>query len=85
MPYPVAVLRQLQEILRNVLYFRQLMLLSPDPNLIEVPAFVDGVEVDKRFGSLPWRLVPDLSEHANVDSAHQLLAYDVETMSCKTL
>jgi hypothetical protein len=56
------------------------MLLCPVPNCIEIAAFVDGVEVDERFWTLPGRLIPDLTKHPNVHGTHQLLAKDIEAV-----
>ena len=55
------------------------MILPPFPHHIKVPANVLSVEV---WESLWVVLVPpDLTEQANVNSAHQLLSKDVQTVS----
>jgi hypothetical protein len=80
MPNPVAFFWRLQEISWDILFVWQLMSLRPVSDCVEVPTFVDGVEVDKRLWALAWRLIPDLAKDANVNSTHQLLAQDVEAV-----
>jgi hypothetical protein len=80
MPYPVALFWWLQEISWNILLIRQLMFLCPVSDCIEVPTLMDGIEVDERFWTLAWRLIPDLAKDADINSTHQLLAQDVEAV-----
>lgn len=69
-------LRRLQEIRWNLL--RQLILLCPLSKLLEIAAFVLSVEVDKWLGMVG--VYPELTEDANIDGAHELLADDVEAV-----
>lgn len=67
---------RLQEILWDV--FRQLILLRPLTKLLKVAALVLGVEVDEWLGMVG--VYPELTEDANVDGTHELLAYDIEAV-----
>ena len=56
------------------------MLLRPLPHRLEIPTHVLRVEID--ISARGWRVPPHLTQHANVDGAHELLSQDVETMGC---
>lgn len=77
--HPIATLRRLEEVLRDV--GRDLVLLRPLTDAVEVSARVLGVEVDVCFWSVRhgW-LEPDLTHDADVDGAHELLPDDVEAV-----
>lgn len=55
---------------------------SPFANIIEVLAFVFGVEVWESRGAVP--VEPDLSKDPGVGVAHQSLADGVQAVCCKT-
>jgi hypothetical protein len=80
MPYPVTFLWWLQEVSWNVRLVWQLVFLGPISDRIKISTFVHRVEVDERFWTMTWRLIPNLTEHADVNSTHQLLAQDVKAM-----
>jgi hypothetical protein len=69
-------LGRLQEIRWDV--FRQLVLLSPLSELLEVAALVLGIEVDEWLGMVG--VYPELTEDANIHGAHELLPYDIEAV-----
>lgn len=69
-------LRRLQEIRWN--FFRQLILFCPLSELLKIAALVLGVEVDEWLRMVG--VYPELTENANVDGAHELLAYDIEAV-----
>jgi len=82
--YPIAFFGRLKEVFRWLL--GNLTLFRPLPNGLEVSAGMLGVEIDERARVLATpSLHPDLSEHADIDSAHQLLAEDVEAVGCEDL
>lgn len=78
MPYPIACLGRLQVVSRC--YFWKLVVLRPLSDRIKVPAFMNRVEVDEGLERCFRRLIPDLTEHTYIDSTHQLLANDIETV-----
>ena len=78
---PVAFLRPFQIIIWCIL--RQLVLLSPVAHRVKVSAGMDGVEIDERLDGRSRGLVPDLTQDADVNIAHQLLANDVEAVCCR--
>lgn len=57
---------------------RQLVLLSPLPDLFEIATSVLRVEVDEWLWGI-W-VEPDLAEDTHVDSTHELLPEDVEAV-----
>lgn len=57
---------------------RHLVGFGPDAEVVEVAAFVVGVEVGEGVGR--GAVPPDLAEDAGVGCAHQLLADDVEAV-----
>ncbi len=57
------------------------MFFGPVSYRFEIAALVLCVEVDKGLGAFAWRLVPDLSEHADINGAHKLLADNIEAVS----
>jgi hypothetical protein len=59
------------------------MFFCPLPHIVKVPAPVDRVEVWVRCGLFP--VPPHLSEDRDVNSAHQLLANDVQAVCFKVL
>lgn len=66
-------------------FIRNLSLFGPLPDSVIVAAHMLGVEIDKRLGVwIVFILIPDLAEYSNVDSAHQLLSDDVETMCLRS-
>lgn len=76
--YSISNLRGLEEIIRHSL--RKLILLCPLADLLKVAALVLRVEVDEGFGV--FGVNPNLTQDSHVHAAHQLLADDIETMSC---
>lgn len=60
--------------------FRQLVLLSPFPDLLEIATSVLRVEIDEWLWGV-W-VEPDLAEDAHVDGAHELLPENVEAVCC---
>lgn len=60
---------------------RQLMRFGPPSDCLVIPTLVLGVEVYKRDRlRFALRLIPHLTEYANVGSAHQLLTKDVHAV-----
>lgn len=77
--YPVSVPWRLKKVLGRL--FWQLSHFRPFSNIFKVAANVLGVEIDKCIGRLGsgWP-IPDLSEHSNIDCAHELLSDNVQTV-----
>lgn len=74
--YCVALSRWLQEIGWDIL--GKLTVFCPLTNGIEVLAFVPSIEVN--ICLWPFRIPPNLAEHASVDRAHELLSDDIKTV-----
>lgn len=80
--YPVADMWELQQVGRARLF--NLMLVCPFSNGFEISTPMLRIEVDECFWRLPGRgPEPHLTHYSNVDTAHQLLPKNVETMSWK--
>lgn len=79
MPNAVAWLRRLQPVFWDILW--HLSLLCPFTHCVEISALVFCVEVHKGGWQLVYiGLEPDLTEDTDINSAHELLPYDIEAV-----
>jgi hypothetical protein len=76
----ITLLRQVKKVTRRVFHTWQLVFLCPISDRIKVPARMNSVEVDERLQWFAWRQVPDLTEDTDINSTHQLLPQDIETV-----
>lgn len=77
--YPIARLGWLKKVWRRLR--RYLMLFRPRSYVLKIAADMTSIEVHKglwvvHLAALP----PHLTKDSNVDAAHELLSYDVETV-----
>lgn len=75
--YQITFFQGLQKVVRDSR--RQLPLLSPLSDRVEVLALVLGVEIDEGLGCV--NIPPHLAQESGIWLAHQLLADDVEAVS----
>ena len=76
--HAIPDLRGLQEIRGHRL--GQLVLLRPRADLVKVATLVLRVEVNEWLGMV--RVNPDLAQDSDINTAHQLLTENIETVGC---